>query len=187
MGYAPALRSPRPITAIVVSLVTLMLAGCGINTIPTYEQNAPNLKYSCHPLPDGKKPGNITSCDCLCCPKTGTDLDAAWDHIKWTRNPENDYDQAIFSGQLPVRTSNHSKKPFVDNPNWIAFSKATVAEGVRGRPLVDGWMEINDAVAPELQAAWFGKKSVTDALKDAEAKGNDVLDRVRSGQLGPSN
>jgi LemA protein len=40
MGHAPALRNPRPLAAIVVSLVTLMLAGCGINTIPTYEQNA---------------------------------------------------------------------------------------------------------------------------------------------------
>jgi LemA protein len=40
MGHAPALRNPRPLAAIVVSLVTLMLAGCGINTIPTYEQSA---------------------------------------------------------------------------------------------------------------------------------------------------
>jgi LemA protein len=40
MAYAPALRFPRPLAAILLVAVSLTLAGCGINTIPTYEQNA---------------------------------------------------------------------------------------------------------------------------------------------------
>ena len=43
MGYAPALRSARPsaaFTLIPLIAICLTLAGCGINTIPTYEQNA---------------------------------------------------------------------------------------------------------------------------------------------------
>jgi len=43
MGYAPALRSARPsaaFTLIPLIAIYLTLAGCGINTIPTYEQNA---------------------------------------------------------------------------------------------------------------------------------------------------
>jgi LemA protein len=40
MAYAPALRFPRPLAAILLAAVSLTLAGCGINTIPTYEQNA---------------------------------------------------------------------------------------------------------------------------------------------------
>jgi LemA protein len=40
MAHAPALRFPRPLAAILLAAVSLTLAGCGINTIPTYEQNA---------------------------------------------------------------------------------------------------------------------------------------------------
>lgn len=40
MAHAPMLSLPRPLTAFLVAAVTLMLAGCGINTIPTYEQDA---------------------------------------------------------------------------------------------------------------------------------------------------
>lgn len=40
MAHAPALRFTRPLAAILLAAVSLTLAGCGINTIPTYEQNA---------------------------------------------------------------------------------------------------------------------------------------------------
>ena len=43
MGYAPALRSARPsaaFTLIPLIAMCLTLAGCGVNNIPTYEQNA---------------------------------------------------------------------------------------------------------------------------------------------------
>ncbi len=43
MGYAPALRSARPsaaFTLIPLIAICLTLAGCGVNNIPTYEQNA---------------------------------------------------------------------------------------------------------------------------------------------------
>ena len=40
MAHAPALRFARPFVAVLLSAATLFLAGCGINTIPTYEQNA---------------------------------------------------------------------------------------------------------------------------------------------------
>ncbi len=40
MAYASALRTTRPFAAIAAAALCLMLAGCGINTIPTYEQNA---------------------------------------------------------------------------------------------------------------------------------------------------
>jgi LemA protein len=39
MAYVST-RALRPLTAIMLSAFCLMLAGCGINTIPTYEQNA---------------------------------------------------------------------------------------------------------------------------------------------------
>ena len=40
MAHASVLRSARPFAAIVRLASCLLLAGCGINTIPTYEQNA---------------------------------------------------------------------------------------------------------------------------------------------------
>lgn len=40
MAQASALRLSRPLAAILVPLACLALAGCGINTIPTYEQSA---------------------------------------------------------------------------------------------------------------------------------------------------
>jgi LemA protein len=40
MAHASALRLSRPLAMILVPVVCLALAGCGINTIPTYEQNA---------------------------------------------------------------------------------------------------------------------------------------------------
>src|SRR5262245_52427010 len=40
MAYTPTLRLARPLAAIVLAALSLALAGCGINTIPTYEQNA---------------------------------------------------------------------------------------------------------------------------------------------------
>jgi LemA protein len=40
MARAPAVRLSRPFSPILLPLVCLALAGCGINTIPTYEQQA---------------------------------------------------------------------------------------------------------------------------------------------------
>jgi LemA protein len=40
MAHASALRFARPLFAILLATVSLALAGCGINTIPTYEQTA---------------------------------------------------------------------------------------------------------------------------------------------------
>jgi LemA protein len=40
MAHVQALRFARPFAAIIFSALSLSLAGCGINTIPTYEQNA---------------------------------------------------------------------------------------------------------------------------------------------------
>lgn len=40
MAHSSALRLARPFAAIMLSAFCLALAGCGINTIPTYEQNA---------------------------------------------------------------------------------------------------------------------------------------------------
>ena len=40
MAHAPALRFARPSVAFTLIALCLALAGCGINTIPTYEQNA---------------------------------------------------------------------------------------------------------------------------------------------------
>jgi LemA protein len=39
MAHAPA-RFPRPLSVVALFALALSLAGCGINTIPTYEQNA---------------------------------------------------------------------------------------------------------------------------------------------------
>ena len=40
MAHASALRTTRPFAAIAAAALCLMLAGCGVNNIPTYEQNA---------------------------------------------------------------------------------------------------------------------------------------------------
>jgi len=40
MAHAEAHRFARPLVAILLAAISLTLAGCGINTIPTYEQNA---------------------------------------------------------------------------------------------------------------------------------------------------
>src|SRR5690606_17462156 len=40
MAHASALRPARPFSALLLTALCLALAGCGINTIPTYEQNA---------------------------------------------------------------------------------------------------------------------------------------------------
>src|ERR1700687_1933044 len=40
MAHAPALRFARPSVVVTLIALSLALAGCGINTIPTYEQNA---------------------------------------------------------------------------------------------------------------------------------------------------
>ena len=40
MAHASALRLSRPLAILSLIALCLPLAGCGINTIPTYEQNA---------------------------------------------------------------------------------------------------------------------------------------------------
>ena len=40
MAHASALRFARPLGVLALALVSVTIAGCGINTIPTYEQNA---------------------------------------------------------------------------------------------------------------------------------------------------
>src|SRR5579859_280620 len=97
--------------------------------------------------------------------KTSKNVDAAWEFIKYTQDPQNYTSYLSAVGALPGRKDSAQDPVWQKDPNVAVFVKEmSFARTVGGGPNAN---KISDLFAPALQAALTGQMSPSDALKQA--------------------
>jgi ABC-type glycerol-3-phosphate transport system substrate-binding protein len=139
----------------------------------------PEIKWTVWPMIQvGDKPATWASAHVLFISSTlsGPKLDAAKKFIVWLSN--NDIQWAA-SGQVPARISSQQKLDEKTYPSNIVIGKS-FQEFAHFEPQNPDIIELQNAYDPQLTAALNNQKSVKQALDDANAAIQAVLDRQSS-------
>lgn len=107
---------------------------------------------------------------------------AAWLYMKFLTNPENTAYFSMQTGYMPVRTS------AVNSESYKQFLKENPVKEVPLKTLDKGWVGARqigvipalDTLGQELEQVFKNKKTVDDALKDAQEKGEKAMKEARS-------
>lgn len=145
---------------------------------PQYRTDIKDFKWDTAWVPKAKLPQrqSIYKGNAQVIPSLAKNKDAAWEFHKFLGG----YDAMIIYGQnarfAPALKKAAEDPKFNDSGQPPKNIKVFYDERVRTLPLVVEWNEINnEAWGPELDLLWLGKKNTKDALKDADAKANEIL------------
>lgn len=107
--------------------------------------------------------------------------DAAWDFLRWLNSPRGDNESSpmgdfLTSGlnAIPGRTSDQeAHEDVIGDPFVSPFVEALKTS--RTEPIIPGAQEIKTALQKQVEAAWFGQKEPQQALDDAAAEADRIL------------
>jgi multiple sugar transport system substrate-binding protein len=141
--------------------------------IPVLKEESPDLMWDVATLPKDKESASILGGENRSITKDSKNIDAAWDLLTWSQQPENLKQYLIQAGKLP------SRQDLADDPHWSGdpVLKVFIEQLRVARPRAYGakYPEISSALQEMLQAAISGQKSVDAAVADAQAKITPLL------------
>jgi ABC-type glycerol-3-phosphate transport system substrate-binding protein len=147
--------------------------------------NAPQLKYSLHPVPCHTTCDNLDTPETVAIPTGAKDPEASWAAIQSIMlQPELDLELSTIDGFLPAYAENLDRLGSAapsNNELWAAYAEIGKGRELRPRQWTEGYADMVAVVGPELQAVWFNQKSVADGLAAAQQAGNEALKRARGG------
>jgi len=133
--------------------------------IPTLKQEAPDLKWNVVTLPVDKQGASILGGENYSIIKSSKNVDAAWDLLAWTQQPENLKPYLTEAGKLP------SRQDLADDPTWTGDPVLNVfieqLKVAKPRAYGDKYPEISAAIQEAIQAAVSGQTDAASALADA--------------------
>jgi multiple sugar transport system substrate-binding protein len=141
--------------------------------IPGLKKDKPKLKWDVSVLPKGQTSASILGGENIAITKSSKHVDAAWEFIQWTQEPENLRTYNVTAGKIP------SRKDVAQGPEWTSDPavKVFVEQLNVARPRAYGpkYPEASAAVQEMLQSALTGSASVDAAVKTAAAKVKPLL------------
>ncbi|HEY0790817.1 MAG TPA: sugar ABC transporter substrate-binding protein [Chthoniobacterales bacterium] len=134
--------------------------------IPDLTATAPKgFEWGVAPLPKNEQEASVIGAEDLAIPARSSNPDAAFDLIKWLKQPAVAKQYVITGNQLP------SSKTLVDDPYWaddvvrsVFVKELTVA---RPRAYGEHYLDISKAIQLAIQRALTGQASVADSLAQA--------------------
>jgi multiple sugar transport system substrate-binding protein len=133
--------------------------------IPVLKQEAPDLKWNVVTLPVDKQGASILGGENYSIIKGGKNVDAAWDLLTWTQQPDNLKTYLTEAGKLP------SRQDLADDPVWTGDPVLKVfieqLKVAKPRAYGDKYPQISTAIQEAIQAAVSGQTDVPSALKKA--------------------
>ncbi|KAB2905410.1 MAG: sugar ABC transporter substrate-binding protein [Anaerolineae bacterium] len=127
----------------------------------------PDVNWQVSPIPSDKVTTSILGGENYGISSTSRNVEAAWEYIAWTQEPEN-YKQFLKDvQQFPSRMDVAEDTYWADDPVLSVF----LAQIQQARPRAYGanYLEMSNAIQDAIQAAISGQKSVKEALDDAFA------------------
>ena len=135
--------------------------------IPTLREESPDLKWEVATLPEDKQGASILGGENYSIIKGGPNVDAAWDLLVWTQQPENLKPYLAEAGKLP------SRQDLAEDPYWTGDPVLAVfieqLKVAKPRAYGSHYPEISSAIQEAIQAAVSGQSPVADALSRAKA------------------
>lgn len=149
-----------------------------------YIKKGMTSKWFAAPLPTYKEDKQLYYGTNIAMFNTGTSEQklAAWMFMKYLTNPENTAYFSMQTGYMPVR------KSVINSEEYKAFLDENPVKKVPLQYLDKGWVgsrsvgtiQALNALGEELEQVFTGNKTVDEALKDAQTKGEQAMQEARS-------
>jgi multiple sugar transport system substrate-binding protein len=141
--------------------------------IPVIQEESPKLKWEVATLPKQAQGASVLGGENLAITKASKNVDAAWEFLVWSQEPENLLRYNTIAGKIP------SRKDVAENERWIGDPALKVfteqLQVAKPRAYGPKYPEISAAVQEMLQAALTGSAEVDEAIKTAAGKITPLL------------
>jgi multiple sugar transport system substrate-binding protein len=135
--------------------------------IPPMREIYPDLRWEISAVPQDQVPASILGGENYGITAGSPNVEAAWEYIRWTQEPEN-YKQFLQdAGMFPSRSDVAEDPYWADDPVLSIFLEQVKI--ARARAYGANYGEMSNALQDAIQAALTGAKSVQAALDDAAA------------------
>ena len=134
--------------------------------IPTLRDQSPDLKWSVAVLPSQAQAASILGGENYSITATSKNVDAAWDFLTWSQEPENLKTYLSEAGKLPSRADLAEDEHWTGDPVLAVFIEQLKV--AKPRAYGEHYPEISNAIQEAMQAAISGQSEVAAALSKAQ-------------------
>ncbi len=135
--------------------------------IPVLEADSPDLEWEVSTLPEDVQGASILGGENYAIVAGGPNVEAAWNLLTWTQQPENLKQYLTESGKLPSRADLAEDPYWTEDPvRGVFVEQLKVA---KPRAYGSNYPEISNAIQEAIQGAVSGQSPVADALARAQA------------------
>jgi multiple sugar transport system substrate-binding protein len=136
--------------------------------VPTYREIS-GFDWDVAPLPQGKQRAGILHADAYCMPAASKNKASAWAFVEFANSPEGQTTVAKSGRTVPSLKAVAESPAFLNPAVKPANSKVflDVIPYIRGVPVMETWVDIEDTVGAELERAFYGEATVDQAIKAA--------------------
>lgn len=129
-------------------------------------KKTPEIKWEIAPIPKDKVATSILGGENYGVSRDSKNVEAAFDLIAWTQQPDNYNTFIKEAGMLPSRKDIAKDKYWAENPELKVFVEQVAV--ARPRAYGESYIEMSEAIQNAMQAAITGQSSVKDALDKAQ-------------------
>ena len=135
--------------------------------IPEMNNSYPDVQWEVAAIPMDQQPTSILGGENYGITKDSANIDAAWEYVAWTQEPDNYKPFIQGLGMFPSRSDVAEDTYWTDDPVLGVFSEQI--KFARARAYGPNYGQISNALQDAMQAAITGLSSVKDALDTAAA------------------
>jgi multiple sugar transport system substrate-binding protein len=135
--------------------------------IPVLQQDSPDLEWSVSVLPMQAQAASILGGENYSITSASENVDAAWELLTWTQEPENLKLYLTEAGKLPSRADLAEDPYWTDDPILSVFIEQLKV--AKPRAYGEHYPEISNAIQEAIQATVSGQTDVESALAKAQA------------------
>jgi multiple sugar transport system substrate-binding protein len=141
--------------------------------IPVLKDESPDLKYEVATLPEQSQGASVLGGENLAITKASKNVDAAWEFLAWSQEPENLLRYNTLAGKIPSRKDVAENEQWTGDPAMKVFTEQL--QVAKPRAYGPKYPEISAAVQEMLQAALTGSTGVDEAVTTAAGKIGPLL------------
>jgi multiple sugar transport system substrate-binding protein len=136
--------------------------------VPTYRE-IEAFDWDVAPLPRGKEQAGILHADAYCMSASAENKNAVWTFIEYANSPEGQTIVAASGRTVPSLKSVAESPAFLD-PNAKPSRSRVFLDGIpyiRGVPVMETWVDIEETVGKELERGMFGQASADEVIESS--------------------
>lgn len=145
--------------------------------VPTYRESAA-FDWDVAALPRGDLEAGILHADAYCLPAASKNKEAAWAFIEFANSAEGQTIIARTGRTVPSLISVANSSAFLDPDLKPASSRVflDVLPSMRALPVHPNWAEVEEIASEELELAFYGEASVSEALQRANLRTREYFE-----------